>query len=77
MIGSRRDAAILNTLKVMMIALMAVVWAIGTAQAGYKFKINDAVKGEIGFWTQAWYQYAEDASDSNGDGVLDTDVNDL
>ena len=66
-----------NRFKVMMIALMGVIFAAGTAQAGYKFKINDAVKAEIGFWTQAWYQYAEDASDSDGDGVLDTDVNDF
>ncbi|WP_169432936.1 porin [Desulfotignum balticum] len=54
-----------------------MIWAAGTARAGYKFKINEAVKGEIGFWTQAWYQYAENASDGNGDGVLDTDVNDF
>lgn len=78
MVVFRKDAAMMNnTLKVVMIALMAVVWAAGTAQAGYKFKINEAVKAEIGFWTQAWYQYAEDASDSDGDGVLDTDVNDF
>ena len=47
------------------------------AWAGYKFEINDTTKGEIDFWTQVWYQYAEKASDSNGDTILDEDVNDF
>jgi hypothetical protein len=40
------------------------------AWSGYKFQINESTKGEINFWTQAWYQYVEDANDSNGDGIL-------
>lgn len=47
------------------------------AWSGYKFQINESTKGEINFWTQAWYQYVEDAKDSNGDGILDKDVNDF
>ena len=64
-------------LKVSVFVLMAVIWAGNIVHAGYKFEINDTTKGEINFWTQAWYQYAEDASDSNGDTFLDEDVHDF
>jgi hypothetical protein len=38
MVVFRKNAAIMNnTLKVVMIAAMAMIWAAGTAQAGYKF----------------------------------------
>tara|TARA_B100000614_G_scaffold262630_2_gene297244 strand:+ start:2364 stop:3563 length:1200 start_codon:yes stop_codon:yes gene_type:complete len=49
----------------------------GQAWSGYKFEINDSTKGEINFWTQAWYQYVEDANDSDNDGILDENVNDF
>jgi hypothetical protein len=64
-------------LKAMVFVSTVVVLTGSIAQAGYKFEVNDTIKGEINFWTQAWYQYAEDASDSNGDTILDEDVNDF
>lgn len=65
--------------RVMVLLLAVVCWAGsgGPAWAGFKFNVKDQVKGEIGFWTQAWYQYAEDGKDSDGDGVLDEGVNDF
>jgi hypothetical protein len=32
---------------------------------------------DIGFWGQAWYQWAEDARDGDGDGIADDDLNDF
>jgi hypothetical protein len=42
--------------------------------AGFKFEINEEAKGEIGFWTQASYQWVEDGK-INGDQY--EDVNDF
>lgn len=54
-----------SILKVSVFVLMFLIWTGGSSWAGYKFEIGDTTKGEISFWTQAWYQYAENASDSN------------
>ena len=56
-----------------------ICWVLtgGLAWGGFKFELHDQVKGEIGFWAQAWYQYVEDGNDSNGDGVLDDGLNDF
>lgn len=64
-------------LAVMVFALMIMICTNTSAFAGFKFEINDTTKGEINFWTQVWYQYAENARDSNGDSILDEDVNDF
>ncbi len=66
-----------SMLKVSVFVLMFLIWTGGSTWAGYKFEIGDTTKGEISFWTQVWYQYAENASDSNGDTILDEDVNDF
>ncbi|RJQ65846.1 MAG: hypothetical protein C4519_26940 [Desulfobacteraceae bacterium] len=47
------------------------------AYAGVKFELGDQAKGEIGFWSQVWYQYVEDGKDSNSDGVRDKGLNDF
>ncbi|MDA3916563.1 MAG: selenite/tellurite reduction operon porin ExtI [Deltaproteobacteria bacterium] len=63
--------------KIPIMVLILICFIGSFSWAGFKFKINDSTKGEIDFWTQAWYQYAEKASDSNGDNILDEDVNDF
>jgi len=68
---------IVSISKISIIILAFMVWTGTMAWAGYKFEISDTTKGEINFWTQVWYQYAENASDSNGDTILDKDVNDF
>ncbi|MBW1962802.1 MAG: hypothetical protein JRH18_24210 [Deltaproteobacteria bacterium] len=44
---------------------------------GFKFEYSEQIKGEIGFWGQAWYQYVEDGQDSDGNGISDKGLNDF
>ena len=62
------------------IVFVSIVFACamaGPALAGFEFQITDHAKGEIGFWTQAWYQYVEDGKDSDGDGLGDRALHDF
>lgn len=63
--------------KAIMILFTLILLAGNPAWAGFKFEYNDQIKGEIGFWGQAWYQYVEDGQDSDGDGIGDKGLNDF
>src|SRR3990172_5964401 len=47
------------------------------AYGGFKFELADQVKGEIGIWSQFWYQYVEDGKDSDNDGIRDKGLDDF
>ncbi len=59
------------------IFLVCFLLAGNYAYGGYKFELGDQDKGEIGFWSQVWYQFVEDGKDSNNDGIHDKDLNDF
>ncbi len=50
----------MNRLRQKMMALIFFLMMAGPAFAGFKFEIDENSKGEIGFWTQLWFQYVED-----------------
>ncbi|MGD9877030.1 selenite/tellurite reduction operon porin ExtI [Desulfococcus sp.] len=66
-----------RTFKATLFLLTCICWAGSLAWGGYKFTINEETRGEIGFWTQGWYQYVENGRDSDNDGVADEGVNDF
>ena len=50
----------------MMIVLLCVLGLVGSSWAGFKIEIDEQTKGEIGFWTQVWYQWVEDGKKVDG-----------
>jgi len=44
----------------MMVVMLCVCVMVSPAWAGIKMELDDQTKGEIGLWTQAWYQFVED-----------------
>jgi len=54
----------------MMLVLCCVVVMANPSWAGIKMELDDQTRGEIGLWTQAWYQFVED-------GRGDEDLNDF
>jgi len=54
----------------MVLVLCCVVVMASPSWAGIKMELDDQTRGEIGLWTQAWYQFVED-------GRGDEDLNDF
>ncbi len=50
----------------MMIVFLCVLGLVGSSWAGFKIEIDEQTKGEIGFWTQVWYQWVEDGKKVDG-----------
>ena len=50
----------LAVLAKMMVVLVCVLVMAGPSWAGIKMELDDQTKGEVGLWTQAWYQFVED-----------------
>lgn len=63
--------------KIVIVVLLYIVCTLNLAWGGFKFDIDEQTKGEIGIWTQAWYQYVEDGKDSNNDGVMEEGIDDF
>lgn len=57
--------------------LVCFFWMGSLAYGGFKFEYGDQARGEIGLWTQFWYQYVSDGKDSNNDGIRDSGLNDF
>jgi hypothetical protein len=47
--------------------MVCIFWAGSSAWGGFKFETDDQTKGEIGCWTQVWYQYVEHGKEDGGD----------
>jgi hypothetical protein len=62
--------------KVLMVIFACVCWTGSPAWGGLKFDINEEAKGEIGLWTQVWYQHVSDY-DTDDDGRWDDCLNDF
>jgi len=46
--------------RILFVFMVCIFWAGSSAWGGFKFETDDQTKGEIGCWTQVWYQFVED-----------------
>ncbi len=67
----------ITKLIIMFVLILFTSTISNSAWAGFKFQLSEEAKGEIGLWTQVWYQFVEDAKDSDADGVGDRNLNDF
>jgi hypothetical protein len=53
--------------KILFVFMVCIFWAGSSAWGGFKFEIDDQTRGEIGCWTQVWYQFVEHGKKDGGD----------
>jgi hypothetical protein len=53
--------------RILFVFMVCIFWAGSPAWGGFKFETDDQTRGEIGLWTQVWYQFVEHGKEDGGD----------
>jgi hypothetical protein len=53
--------------RILSVFMVCIFWAGSPAWGGFKHEIDDQTRGEIGLWTQVWYQFVEHGKEDGGD----------